>query len=110
MVAASRAAPEMPLVAVVAGAAVAPAGETTTVIAAVARVSKASLSLRTIPTALAWLGSVHGHRTRSLGVEHFGQTGTIADLYRHFGIDAHGIAEAVQAIAPGKPIRHLMAI
>ena len=32
--------------------------------------------------------SVAGHRTRSLGVEHFGQTGTIADLYRHYGIDA----------------------
>ena len=39
------------------------------------------------PATLAWLGSVLGHRTRTLGVEHFGQTGTIADLYRHFGID-----------------------
>ena len=27
-------------------------------------------------------GAVAGHRVRSLGVEHFGQTGTIADLYR----------------------------
>ena len=62
------------------------------------------------PAALAWLGSVHGHRTRSLGVEHFGQTGTIADLYRHFGIDARGIAAAAQAIAPGRPIRHVSAI
>jgi pyruvate dehydrogenase E1 component len=35
---------------------------------------------------------VRGHRTRSLGVEHFGQTGTIADLYRHYGIDAAGIS------------------
>ncbi|KAB2855054.1 MAG: transketolase, partial [Bauldia sp.] len=43
------------------------------------------------PATLAWLGAVHGHRTRSLGVEHFGQTGTIADLYRHYGIDAQGI-------------------
>ncbi|MBV8961526.1 MAG: transketolase, partial [Hyphomicrobiales bacterium] len=31
------------------------------------------------PATLAWLGSVMGHRTRSLGVEHFGQTGTISD-------------------------------
>jgi pyruvate dehydrogenase E1 component len=62
------------------------------------------------PATLAWLGSVYGHRTRSLGVEHFGQTGTIADLYRHFGIDAQGIAKAVQAIAPGKPIRHVRAV
>jgi pyruvate dehydrogenase E1 component len=59
---------------------------------------------------LAWLGSVHGHRTRSLGVEHFGQTGTIADLYRHFGIDTEAIVTAAQAIAPGRPIRHLRAI
>jgi pyruvate dehydrogenase E1 component len=62
------------------------------------------------PATLAWLGSVYGHRTRSLGVEHFGQTGTIADLYRHFGIDAQGIAKAVQAITPGKPIRHVRAV
>jgi pyruvate dehydrogenase E1 component len=59
------------------------------------------------PATLAWLGSVHGHRSRALGVEHFGQTGTIADLYRHFGIDAQGIARAAQAIVPGRPIRHL---
>src|SRR5436305_4548094 len=61
------------------------------------------------PATLAWLGSVYGHRTRSLGVEHFGQTGSIADLYRHFGIDAQSIARAVQGIAPGKPIRHVRA-
>jgi pyruvate dehydrogenase E1 component len=62
------------------------------------------------PAALAWLGAVHGHRTRSLGVEHFGQSGTISDLYRHFGIDAQGIARAAEALAPGRPIRHLKAI
>ena len=59
------------------------------------------------PTTLAWLGSVHGHRTRALGVEHFGQTGTIADLYRHYGIDSQGILRAARGIAPGRPIRHL---
>ena len=62
MVAASRASLEMPTFALLAGvadAAVAPAGETTTVIAAVARVSKARLSLRTASTALAWLGWVN---------------------------------------------------
>ena len=36
-----------------------------------------------------------------LGVEHFGQTGSIADLYRHYGIDANAIIAAAQAIAPG---------
>jgi pyruvate dehydrogenase E1 component len=62
------------------------------------------------PATLAWLGSVIGHRTRSLGVEHFGQTGTISDLYRHYGIDAQAILGAAQMIAPGRPIRHLRAV
>ncbi|MEA2984428.1 MAG: pyruvate dehydrogenase component [Alphaproteobacteria bacterium] len=62
------------------------------------------------PGALAWLGAVHGHRVRPLGVEHFGQTGSLPDLYRHYGIDANAIVAAAQAIAPGKPIRHLKAL
>jgi pyruvate dehydrogenase E1 component len=57
------------------------------------------------PATLAWLGSVQGHRTRSLGVEHFGQTGTISQLYRHYGIDAVGIARAAETMAPGRPMR-----
>ncbi|MBZ9747675.1 transketolase [Mesorhizobium sp. CO1-1-7] len=61
------------------------------------------------PATLAWLGSVEGHKTRSLGVEHFGQSGTIADLYRHHGIDAQSIARAAQSLSPGRPIRHLRA-
>jgi pyruvate dehydrogenase E1 component len=62
------------------------------------------------PAALAWLGAVAGHRTRALGVEHFGQTGSLAELYRHYGIDANAIVAAAQAIAPGRPIRHLKAL
>jgi len=62
------------------------------------------------PATLAWLGAVNGHRTRALGVEHFGQTGSLADLYRHYGIDANSIVAAAQAIAPGRPIRHLKAL
>jgi len=62
------------------------------------------------PATLAWLGAVNGHRTRSLGVEHFGQTGSLADLYRHYGIDANSIVAAAQSIAPGRPIRHLKAL
>jgi len=59
------------------------------------------------PATLAWLGSVYGHRTRALGVEHFGQTGSIAELYRHYGIDAQSIMAAAQSIVPGRPLRHL---
>jgi pyruvate dehydrogenase E1 component len=62
------------------------------------------------PATLAWLGAVRGHRVRSLGVEHFGQTGSIPELYRHYGIDANAIVAAAQAIAPGKPIRYLRAL
>ncbi|HET9904322.1 MAG TPA: transketolase [Xanthobacteraceae bacterium] len=62
------------------------------------------------PATLAWLGAVAGHRVRPLGVEHFGQTGTIPDLYRHYGIDANAIVAAAEAIAPGRPIRHLRAL
>jgi pyruvate dehydrogenase E1 component len=62
------------------------------------------------PATLGWLGSVCGHRVRALGVEHFGQTGTVADLYRHFGIDAQSIVRAAQALAPGRPMRHLTAL
>jgi pyruvate dehydrogenase E1 component len=62
------------------------------------------------PATLAWLGAVGGHRVRPLGVEHFGQTGSIAELYRHYGIDANAIIAAAQAIAPGRPIRHLKAL
>jgi pyruvate dehydrogenase E1 component len=44
---------------------------------------------------------------RALGVEHFGQTGSLAELYAHYGIDANAIVRAAEAIAPGRPIRHL---
>ena len=59
------------------------------------------------PATLSWLGAVVGHRTVPLGVEHFGQTGTIANLYHHFGIDAEAIIAAASRISPGKPIRLL---
>ncbi|SDE99401.1 transketolase-like TK C-terminal-containing protein [Limimaricola pyoseonensis] len=54
------------------------------------------------PATLAWLGAVAGHRTVSLGVEHFGQTGSIADLYRHYGIDAASIAETATGLSVGR--------
>ena len=62
------------------------------------------------PATLAWLGAVHGHRVRSLGVEHFGQTGTVDDLYRHHGIDTNAILHAAQAVIGGRPVRYLSAL
>lgn len=48
--------------------------------------------------------SLAGHRTVPLGVERFGQTGTIAELYRHFGIDTAAIVSAVNLNSPGRPL------
>lgn len=57
------------------------------------------------PATLAWLGAVAGHRTIPLGVEHFGQTGTIADLYRHFSIDADSIVTRALGLTAGRVSR-----
>ena len=73
-----------------------------------ARVPRDALIVTVIdghPATLSWLGSVHGHRVAGLGVEHFGQTGTIADLYRHFGIDRNSILKVVEGLARGRPLR-----
>lgn len=59
------------------------------------------------PATLAWLGAVAGHVTVPLGVEHFGQTGTLQDLYAHFGIDAKSIVEAASRLSPGRNATHL---
>ncbi|MGV8831915.1 MAG: transketolase [Devosia sp.] len=53
------------------------------------------------PATLGWLGSVRGHRTMTLGVEHFGQTGTVNDLYAHFGIGAQAIETAARSLMRG---------
>ncbi|MVO15958.1 1-deoxy-D-xylulose-5-phosphate synthase N-terminal domain-containing protein [Parasedimentitalea huanghaiensis] len=62
------------------------------------------------PATLSWLGSVHGHQTVPHGVEHFGQTGTIADLYRHFRIDADSLVRSVGKLTTGRQISHLSAV
>ncbi|UWQ79810.1 transketolase [Leisingera sp. S132] len=56
------------------------------------------------PATLAWLGGVAGHQTIPLGVEHFGQTGTIGDLYRHHGLDAAAIVAKVNGLTAGKRV------
>ncbi|WP_299391311.1 transketolase [Pelagibius sp.] len=62
------------------------------------------------PTTLSWLGGVRGHRVQALGVEHFGQTGTIQDLYRHHRIDVDAIVAAANAASAGRPIRYLRVV
>ena len=46
------------------------------------------------PTTLSWLGSVRGMKQRALGVEEFGQTGDLIDLYAHYRLDADAIIDA----------------
>jgi pyruvate dehydrogenase E1 component len=58
------------------------------------------------PATLGWLGSVRGHRAEALGVEQFGQTGAIDDLFRHYGIDANAIIDAAESLTAGAPVRH----
>ena len=54
--------------------------------------------------ALAFLGGALGVPQMPLGVDHFGQSGTRADLYRHYGIDAPAIAAAARLLL-GRPAR-----
>jgi pyruvate dehydrogenase E1 component len=49
------------------------------------------------PATLSWLGAVRGHKVRALGVEHFGQSGDLPDLYRHYRIDVEAILDACAA-------------
>jgi pyruvate dehydrogenase E1 component len=46
------------------------------------------------PATLAWLGAVRGHKVQALGVEHFGQSGDVPDLYRRYRLDADAILDA----------------
>ena len=50
------------------------------------------------PAALSWLGGVLGQRIHVLGIDRFGQTGDLVDLYRAYGLDAASIAAAAKAI------------
>jgi len=46
------------------------------------------------PATLSWLGAVARHRVQALGVDRFGQSGDIPDLYRAYHIDTDAILEA----------------
>jgi pyruvate dehydrogenase E1 component len=49
------------------------------------------------PATLSWLGAVLGHRVRALGVDRFGQSADLTDLYRVHGLDAGAILDACAA-------------
>lgn len=54
------------------------------------------------PEALSWIGGVLGHRVKPLGVEHFGQSGNLPDLFAKYRIDADAILDACAAALLGR--------
>ncbi|GBE44038.1 pyruvate dehydrogenase E1 component [bacterium BMS3Bbin10] len=50
------------------------------------------------PETLSWLGAVRGHKLRALGVEHFGQSGSLGELYAHHGLNAEAILAAANSV------------
>ncbi|MFZ5670586.1 MAG: transketolase [Pseudomonadota bacterium] len=46
------------------------------------------------PAALSWLGAVRGQRVRALGLESFGQSGDLPDLYAKYRLDPDAILDA----------------
>jgi pyruvate dehydrogenase E1 component len=57
------------------------------------------------PETLSWIGGVMGHRVRALGPEHFGQSGSISELYGHYGMDVNAILAAAETMS-GRPVRY----
>ena len=47
------------------------------------------------PGALSWLGGVHGMRVSPLGMDRFGQTGDLPDLYSEYRLDSAAIIDAM---------------
>ncbi len=52
------------------------------------------------PHALSFLGNVQSVPVTCLGVDDFGQSGDVEDLYRHFGIDVDTIVGAALDLLP----------
>ena len=56
------------------------------------------------PGTLSWMGSVCRHRMVPLGVDRFGQSGDIPDLYRVYGLDPDAIIDAAARLLVGAPV------
>lgn len=54
------------------------------------------------PGALSWLGGVKGMRVSPLGIDRFGQTGDLPDLYRTYRLDADAIIDAAAELFLGE--------
>ena len=47
-----------------------------------------------VPATLSWLGAVRGHRVMPLGIDRFGQSGDISQLYEEYRIGTEAILDA----------------
>jgi len=54
------------------------------------------------PATLSWIGAVRGHRVQALGVEHFGQSGDLPDLFHKYRLDSDAILDAAAAALVGR--------
>ena len=50
------------------------------------------------PATLSWLASVRGQRVVPLGVDRFGQSGDLPDLYREYRLDVDAIIDAAARV------------
>jgi pyruvate dehydrogenase E1 component len=61
------------------------------------------------PATLSWLGSIERHAVVPLGVDRFGQSGDIPDLYRYYGIDQEAIIDAAaRACLRGRALTRIL--
>jgi pyruvate dehydrogenase E1 component len=55
------------------------------------------------PAALSWMGGVVGQRVSALGMDRFGQSGDIPDLYRTYRLDSDAVLDAAAtALSPSR--------
>jgi len=50
------------------------------------------------PASLSWLGGVCGQRVAALGVDRFGQTGNLSDLYAAYRLDGDAITQSIAGL------------
>ena len=50
------------------------------------------------PGALSWIGAVRGHRVSGLGLDRFGQTGDLPDLYSAYRLDSDAMIDAMAGL------------
>jgi pyruvate dehydrogenase E1 component len=56
------------------------------------------------PASLSWLGGVLGQRVAPLGVERFGQTGSLPELYAAYRLDGEAITQGIaELLLPQTP-------